>query len=342
MSKSDFTLLATIGGAAAIVWAFLYAWLPYASGYGSERVSVLYFANWIWKGGEDWEHCYLVPFAVVGIIYWQRKQLAALPIRSSWAGLVITLLGFFVYWVGFRADNVYIGYASFQILAAGIIIWMLGWRWMLGLLFPWAFLCFVYPLPFLDNMVAFPLRLVMSEASVDVLNIIGLPAIKSGTAILSASDAASGLKVGQRFSVDVANPCSGIRSLFALMMVSALYSYLTQPGIWRKIVLFLCSMPLAVLGNLFRIIMLTFGTLMMGPDVAIGTLEHPAAFHMISGYVVFVVALSGLLGIGWLLNLDYSDLLDRTRAYLEKKEHVPRASATVSPEKQSRPFQDEY
>ncbi len=132
----------------------------------------------------------------------------------------------------------HIGYASFQIVIAGLILWLMGLTWMGSLFYPWAFLVFLFPLTFLDNLVAFPLRMVMSEASVTVLNLVGIACIKSGTAILSAPDALSGLRAGQAFSVDVADPCSGIRSLFALMMVSALYGYFTQTQLWKRAVIF--------------------------------------------------------------------------------------------------------
>lgn len=179
---------------------------------------------------------------------------------------------------------------------------------MLRLSFPWAFLMFLYPLVFLDNNLAFPLRMVMSEASVGVLNAIGIGAAKVGTAIVSAADPALGLREGERFAVDVADPCSGIRSLFALMMVTALYGHFMLKGTWRKLVLFACAGPLAVLGNLGRILMLTFGTITMGPEKAIGTLENPTFFHMLAGYVVFAVALGGMVGIAALLNFDFRKL----------------------------------
>ncbi|TSA31690.1 MAG: exosortase/archaeosortase family protein [Verrucomicrobiaceae bacterium] len=203
------------------------------------------------------------------------------------------------------------GYASFQILTGGMVLWLLGWTWAKALFIPWAFLVFLYPLSFLDNLIAFPLRMIMSEASVHVLNILGIGCIKSGTAILSAPDPIANLRAGARFSVDVADPCSGIRSLFALMMVSALYGYFTQKGVWRKTVLFLCSIPLAIAGNLARIVMLTIGTIAMGSEVAIGTLEKPTFFHMMAGYLVFGVALAGMLGVGWLLNADFSSWRER-------------------------------
>jgi exosortase len=294
-------------------------------------VTVLHFANVLWKG-EDWQHCYLVPLAVAGMVWFERKSLPDAAFTRSWPGLAVTVFGLLVYWVGYRADNIFIAYASFQILIGGLILWLLGWKWANALFLPWAFLMFLYPLTFLDNLIAFPLRMVMSEASVHVLNLFGIGCIKSGTAILSAPDPMAGLRAGARFSVDVADPCSGIRSLFALMMVSALYGHFTQKGMWRKALLFLSSIPLAITGNLARIVMLTLGTIVMGPEVAIGTLEKPTFFHMMAGYVVFAVALAGMLGVGWLLNADFTPLRGRMSS--------PRTSE-MSNDRRKR-HQDEY
>ena len=322
--------------ALAALW-LLFAWNPYAYGYGSSLVTVLHFANVLWQG-EDWQHCYLVPFAVAGMVWFERKNLPDAEFTKSWAGLAAIVFGFFVYWVGYRADNIFIAYASFQILVGGLVLWLLGWKWAKALFIPWAFLVFMYPLTFLDNLIAFPLRMVMSEASVHVLNVFGIGCIKSGTAILSAPDQLAGLRAGARFSVDVADPCSGIRSLFALMMVSALYGYFTQEGTWRKAILFLSSIPLAIAGNLARIVMLTIGTIAMGPAVAIGTLEKPTFFHMMAGYVVFAVALGGMLGIGWLINADFSSFVGR----FNRPPPPPPARPSETPQAPRKRHQDEY
>lgn len=289
--------LALISG--VMVWLFVAQ--AYTIGYASAKASVFHTAYGLWEL-EDWQHCFLVPFAVGTIVFLDRKRLAALPVAGSWLGLPLLLLGMALYWFGFMADIVYFGYASAQIVLAALIVLFLGWEWMRALFFPWLFLAFMWPLLFLDNLLAFPLRIVMSKASVVVLNGIGIPCTLSGTAILSASDALTGKQVGQLFAVDVADPCSGIRSLFALMMVSALYGYFALRGWWRRCILFAASIPLAVIGNLFRILMLTLGTIAMGPDWAIGSLEKPSFFHMLSGYVVFAVGLGGMLAISTLLN----------------------------------------
>ncbi len=113
----------------------------------------------------------------------------------------------------------------------------------------------------------------------------------------------SGFGPGERFRVDVADPCSGIRSLFALVMIAALYAHFMLKTWWQKAILFVASIPLAMLGNLARILMLTFGIMTLGPEIAIGSdpLKDPSLFHMLAGYLVFTIALGGMILLALLL-----------------------------------------
>lgn len=307
--------------------AGLYGFVEYSAGYNEKRVPIFEFASGMWKL-EDWQHCFMVPFAAGLIVFLDRKKLLALPAAGTWFGLPFVLLGLIIFWFGYQADIIYFGYISFQIMLAGLILLLLGWRWMMALAFAWLFLAFMWPLLFLDNVVAFPLRVIMSKASVFVLNGIGVPTMLSGTAILSAPDALTNRPMGQLFSVDVADPCSGIRSLFALMMVSALYGHFAVQGWWRKWIIFFSSIPLAVFGNLCRIIMLTFGTIALGSETAIGTLEHPSFFHMLSGYMVFAVALGGMIGVSKILNIDWIGLFRRIQGNWSSGPSVPRGGGS--------------
>ena len=286
----------------ALVLAMLYVWIDYSTGYGQKPATIYTAVSAQW-GLEDWSHCVMVPFAALLIIYLDRAKLLALPLRGVNAGLPVLALGFFFYWFGFKADNIYFSYAAFQFLLAGMILWFGGWGWMKGLSFPWMFLFFMWPLLFLESFVSFPLRMMVSHSGVVILNLIGIPSVLNGTGILSAADAPLHFPPGQRFAVDVALPCSGMRSLFALMMVSALFGYFTLTDARKRVLLFLAAIPLAIAGNICRIVMLTIGTLMMGSERAIGTLEHPSFFHMLAGYGVFIVALGGMFGVSHLLSI---------------------------------------
>jgi len=304
-ARRQLTLLAFVWIPAGVL-VYLLALQPYTSGYGFIRKPLLFSAADQWsKPDSDWGYCGLVPLICAFILYLDKDRIERLIPRPAASGLLVALLGFALYWAGYRVDNHYIGYAAFQILVAAMIITVLGWKFMGELFFPWAFLAFMWPLLFLNDYLAFPLRLIVSGASVEVLNTIGIHAIKNGTGILSAPESLAGiefLKPGDRFRLDVADPCSGIRSLFALMMVSALYGYFTLGSWWKRGVLFLASIPLAVVGNIFRILMLTIGVLVFGTEFAIGGgLEDPSWFHSAAGFMVFGVAVAGMVGIHKLL-----------------------------------------
>ena len=153
-------------------------------------------------------------------------------------------------------------------------------------------------------MVALPLRLIMSHGSYVLLNLLGTPCFQNGTAILSAPDPHVGAALGQIFQIDIADPCSGLHSLFALMMISALASYLAVKNVLWRWAIFLSSVPLAIAGNMVRIIFLVWGTKYFGAAFALGTEEEPSAFHMACGYAVYLVALSLLLALISLINAE--------------------------------------
>lgn len=291
-----FPILATLAIAVGLYFVF-----PYASGYGDTLGSLYGIFYALSTDYGSWGHCLLVFPIAAGLIYWKRRELAVTPIRGSLWGLVPILFSMLLYWIGYKTSVQYFGFVSVQIFLGGVVIFFLGWEFFKVILFPWAFLGFAWPFIFLDAEIAFPLRIKMSALCFHFLNLIGLPTLLNGTALVSAPDYVRHFAAGERFQVDIADPCSGIRSLFALTMITALYGYLTLPKTWQKVVLFLMAFPLAIAGNFVRILLLTFGTLGFGAEFAIGTLDHPTWFHTGAGYFVYVIALGGMVLLGNLL-----------------------------------------
>ena len=281
----------------------LYGFIPYNFGFESKARSVFEMLQRFWTDPStaDWHHGMIVPLISVGLILHRAKELEKVVIQPSGWGVLGVVAALALFWVGYKIDITIVGFLSLQMMIGGLILWLFGWEMMKAVAFPYAFLMFAYPFYFLDTIVAFPLRGLMCQMSQFFLNLVGVDTLRVGTALVSAPDYAKGLAQGQRFALDVATPCSGIRSLFALMMVSALYAHLTLQKGWQKGVLFLLSPALAVLGNFARMVMLTLGTILLGSAVAIGTEEHPTTFHMAAGFFVFVVALGGMVGLSRIL-----------------------------------------
>ena len=326
---SDRQLIAL--GLAWFIPFLLFALIPYSQGYGEFNESAFkQFLN-ISMGSGDWGHCLMVlPGAFVLFVHAIYQKPLPTP-ASSWLGMGFVVLAFGIFWVGHRMGTHYIGFFAFQSMVIGAVWFQLGWRTVIFFGFPLIFLVFAWPVPFLDNYIAFPLRVMMSHAAVFSLDLIGLDVVRNGTGILSAPDPLLGIPAGKKFAVDVADPCSGIRSLFALMMASALYGNFTLKTWWQKWILFLCSAPLAIAGNLARILMLTIGTIVFGAEFAIGKipLTDPSWFHIIAGFIVFAVAIGGMIGISNLLLLDFSSIVTRVAQAL-KSRRGPAQSARAS------------
>jgi exosortase len=284
------------------------ALMPYGFGYGDERVSLAWFLQHGWKQ-DEWKHCWLILPFFCFFVYQVREKLALVQPKGEWLGLIAFIFCLSIYYIGFKVDNTQLGIFAIWVTAPSLVLWLAGWRALSILAFPLLFLFFAWPVGFLESAITFPLRMLMSHAAVFSLDFIGIDVVRNGTGILSAPEPLLGIPAGKKFAVDVADPCSGIRSLFALMMASALYGNLVLVKWWQKWILFICSVPLAIAGNLARILMITIGTIVFGPEFAIGKnpLTDPSWFHIIAGLLVFAVAISGMVGIAKLL-LDFSSI----------------------------------
>ena len=250
-----------------------------------------------WGLGGDYAHGYLVPVAAGGLFIWKwRTVLRRLPMVSSAWGLGFVAVAMLLYVAGVRGQVPRLVAGSLVILVYGMVLYLGGWRWAKELWFPCAFLAFMIPLNVIDPYVSFPLRMLVAKSASGLLNVLGMGVYTQGTGIYS--------RAGRFMPLDVADPCSGIRSLVALMALTSLYGHLVMDRGWKKWVLFLASVPLAVLGNLARITTVALVAQGFGYDPAM------KIYHGFSGYIVFSLAILCMLGLGTALNVHYREVLD--------------------------------
>lgn len=283
--------------AAAVI---LVAVLPYAAGYGPIKRSILSHLLMYWKD-PTWQHGALALPIAIYLIWRRRAEIAAIPATPTHLGLPVIVIALFFYYAGYRANNFYLGFIGLMTLIAGASLWLVGTRRTLEGAFPWLMLGFAWPLAFLESSLAFEMRFLMIRLTSGILNFLDVPVIQEGTTLLSGP--AHGREAGALFSLNVEGPCSGMRSLFALMMVGALFSYHRQKGLWQRCFLFLMTFPLAILANMARILVLLGASTIFGQSFAIGDADKEVStFHFLTGIVVFLVALAGLQGIAWLMD----------------------------------------
>ncbi|HCN78020.1 MAG TPA: hypothetical protein DIT13_12605 [Verrucomicrobiales bacterium] len=285
---------------AVLCLAALVGALPYAAGYGDFRLTIWQELVIRWKD-PTWQHGFLAPFIAGWLVWRMREEIATWPLRAHGSGLVVMALALLSYFAGYKAHNFYLGALGMQGFVLAVMLGLWGWARTRRLGFAWLMLGFMWPLVFMEQGVAYQLRVLTVSGVSWVLNHTGVETVRQGTALLSAPDAARGL--GELFSLKVDGPCSGMRSLFALLMVSALFGYFRQ-GTWpRRWVLFACSVPLAVVANMARIFLLLGGTVLFGQDFAVGNEEQEVStFHFVSGIAVYLVALAGLQGVAALMD----------------------------------------
>jgi exosortase len=231
-----------------------------------------------WYGLPDFSHGFLIPFFAAFLIWDKREELRRVPVTPSWAGVWLVALGLLELLVGVFGADLFLQRTSFIVLVAGLVWTLLG-KAMLGRVkFVLFVLLLAIPLPaVLFNQITFPLQMQSSWLASAMLRLAQVPVLQDGNVIQLPA-----------IQLEVAEACSGIRSLMSLFTVAVIYGYFLERSTWRRVVLALASVPIAVAANVVRI----FGTGMCvqywDPDKAMGF------FHEFSGWLVFVVSL-GLL-----------------------------------------------
>ncbi len=241
-----------------------------------------------WNGsGGDLSHGWLIPI-VSGFLVWRRRQeLARAVSRPDWRALGLILAAAALYTLGVRVQQTRLVLLSLILLTWGTPFLLFGAGVARLLVFPCAYLIFCIPLSFLDSL-TFPLRLMASRGATVMLNGFGIAAQCQGTAIHSTA--------GGGFNLEVADPCSGLRSILAMAAVTALYAYVSQRTPIRQWLLFAACIPLAVCGNVVRILSVAVVAHLAGQDRATGF------YHDYSSYVFFASAILMMTGLGSLLN----------------------------------------
>lgn len=292
-------------GGGLVAWLALFLFWPYQHWHFDDRSSVLVGWFRMATSHSEWVFCLLVPFLTAWLVYRERKKTALLPMKGEWWGTVVIGIALGIFWMGYKVDTGYPGFVAAHLSLAGMILLIGGLPWMRALFFPWLFLFFMWPLLPLEERLAFPLRMTTAAISGKFLNLVGVDVVREGTALYSAADPVSGLQQGDLFRLDVEEPCSGIRSLFSLMMVSAIYGYVSLKMPVQRMILFASAIPMAMLGNFVRMVLLAVGSLWFGTEFAVGRNieghQEMSFFHSVAGYAVFGVALAGMFGLSTLL-----------------------------------------
>jgi exosortase len=189
--------------------------------------------------------------------------------------------------IGQMGAELFLARFSLLLLLASLIVLFLGWNYLRALFFPIAFLLLMIPIPaILFNQITFPLQLLASKVAAAVLPLLGVPILREGNVINLPA-----------MTLEVAEACSGIRSLMSLVTLAIIYGYLMEKRIALRVVLALASVPIAVAANSVRIIGTGLLVQYWDPDKAEGY------FHASWGWIIFVISLVMLYGLHSLMRI---------------------------------------
>jgi exosortase len=156
----------------------------------------------------NFSHGFFVPLFSALVIWQERSRLARLQVRPSWWGLLFLGFGLCVLIIGQMGDELLLSQVSLLLVLAGAIVLFLGWNFFRALLFPWAFLLLLIPIPaIVFNQITFPLQLLASKVASTILPWLGVPVLREGNVIVLPA-----------MPLEVAEACSGIRSLISLVV----------------------------------------------------------------------------------------------------------------------------
>lgn len=231
-----------------------------------------------WLEIPDYSHGILVPVFAAYLVWVKRRTLLNTKISASWSGVIVVALSLALLILGEFGAELFLSRISFIVLCAGLVLGFGGWQLLKDVRFALLVLLLAVPIPtIVFNQIALPMESFASRLATVLLHAFSVPALRTGTVIELPS-----------IRLEVAEACSGIRSLVSLFTLAIFYGYFIEKTFIRRAVLALASIPIAIAANSIRI----FGTGMCvqywDADRALGF------FHQFSGWVMFLVSLGCL------------------------------------------------
>jgi exosortase len=234
-----------------------------------------------WASDDNYSHgFFVVPLALY--FAWERRdRLRDAPLLPSFLGLLLLTFSLLILLAGRLGAELFLTRVSLIGVLGGTILFVWGRTHFRVLAFPLAFLILMIPLPaIIYNQIAFPLQLLASRAGETVLGLAGIPVLREGNVLQLPSR-----------SLEVAEACSGIRSLVSLVTLAIVLGYFTERRAGRRVLIALSAIPIAILANAARVAGTGLASELVSPAAAEGF------FHTFSGWLMFVVAFVGLLGV---------------------------------------------
>jgi exosortase len=234
-----------------------------------------------WASDDNYSHGFFVLPLAFYFAWERRRALQAAQPRPAAAGAALIALSLGVWLAGIFGAELFLTRVSLIGVIAGTIWFLWGWQHLRILTFPILFLFLMVPLPaIIFNQIAFPLQLFASQVGELAISVAGIPVLRDGNI----------LRLPSR-TLEVAEACSGIRSLVSLVMLAVVLGYFTERRTAPRLLIAASAIPIAILANAARVAGTGIAAEWVSPKAADGF------FHTFSGWLVFIVAFVGLMAV---------------------------------------------
>ena len=242
-----------------------------------------------WYNDEDMGHGFFVPVIALYIAWLNKDRLMEADLNPSYAwGSGVLVFAALQYYLATLGAELFLARTAFIESVIGVVLFLGGWKAVKILAFPLFLLFFMVPIPaIIYNSATLRLQMLASSCAEWALALIGIPVFREGNVLELASQ-----------KLSVVEACSGIRSLLSLTFLSLVYSYFFDKRTWMRVVLFLATIPIAIIANAGRVT-LTGILSEIRPSLAHGFM------HTMSGWVIFMIALFILIALHQLISRIY-------------------------------------
>lgn len=227
-----------------------------------------------WWSDPDFSHGFLVPLFSGYVVWTTREDWKRLALAPDNKGLAVVFAAIGLLAAGSVAAVLVVSRLSLVVLLCGIVLFLAGKKMLRAMAFPLGFLLFMIPPPaIVYNQITFPLQLWASRLASSFLGLIHVPVLLEGNILILPN-----------YTLQVAEACSGIRSLLSLMALIVGYGYFAERRNWLRVLLVALTVPIAILSNSLRVFGTAVATYRIGPEWAHGFL------HEMAGLAVFLLA----------------------------------------------------
>lgn len=232
-----------------------------------------------WISHSDNSHGFLVPLISLYFVWSERGKLNQIALASSSIGAVLLVICLIIYVVSYAGDIAFTARLMMVFSLFCIILFNFGFDIVRLLLFPLLFLLFMIPIPvsFIEK-ISIPMQLFASSASAYFIKLLSIPVYQEGNILYFSQT-----------QLEVAQACSGLRSIVSLIMLSVIFAYLFPKSMIKKLILLMSAIPIALFANIARVTGTGILSHFYGSVMARGFL------HDLSGLIVFVFGFMALL-----------------------------------------------